>query len=146
MRLPSCIVFAFTLAATGAASSFGTEKPETPHLVFVTEYIRELAAFENVRASAEKDQKLGKKSEVFSNGIHASTLIQLELQSQIAMLRDMRLNPPFDDLIPNITGFYEQKIRLHQRLIDIASAFLVGPQPGVDYGKLQAEMPKIRAE
>jgi hypothetical protein len=31
-------------------------------------------------------------------------------------------------------------------MIDISSAFLVGPKPDVDYGKLAAEMPKIRAE
>src|ERR1700732_3549148 len=31
-------------------------------------------------------------------------------------------------------------------MIDISSAFIVAPQPDVDYGKLVAEMPKIRAD
>jgi hypothetical protein len=144
MKVLSCMAFALVLAM-GSRSSCALEKPETPHLAFVTEYIRELAAIENIRASAEKEQKQSKKGEEFSNGIHASTLIQLELHSQVAMLKDMRLNPPFDDLIPSITGFYEQKIELHQQLIDISSQFIAGPKPGVDYGKLASEMPKIRA-
>lgn len=143
MRVLSCIVFAFVLAAT---ASFAADKPETPHLEFVTEYIRELAAIENIRASAEREQKGSKEREIFSNTIHASTLLQLELRSQIEVLKDMRLNSPVDDLIPTITGFYEAKIGLLQRMIDTGSAFLVGPKPHVDYGKLAAEMPKIRAE
>jgi len=31
-------------------------------------------------------------------------------------------------------------------MLDVGSAFLAGPKKGVDYGKLAAEMPKIRAE
>jgi len=145
MRVASCIVLVFTLAVA-ATSTFAAEKSETSHLAFVTEYIRELAAIEHVRASADKELKQGKENEVFSNAIHSSTLMQLELRSQINMLKDMRLKPPFDELIPNITGFYEHKIRLLQRMIDIGSAFLAGPKPDADYGKLAAEMPKIRAE
>jgi hypothetical protein len=41
--------------------------------------------------------------------------------------------------------FYEMKIGLHQKIIDIASAFLAAPKPNVDYGALAAELPKIRA-
>jgi hypothetical protein len=118
------------------------EKPETPHLVFVAEYIRELAAIEDIRASGEKDLK---RDEIFSTAVYTSTRMQLELRSDVKMLSNMHLKEPFDSLIPTITAFYEQKIELHQRLIDIGSAFLAGPKPGVDYGKLAAEMPKIRA-
>jgi hypothetical protein len=149
MRVVSCIVFAFSLAL-GAASTFGAEKPETPHLAFVTEYVRELAAIENIPASALQELKQATKlgvsdREALLNDVYTSTLIQLELRSQIAMLKDMHLNHPFDQLLPNLTGFYEYKIAFHQGLIDIFSAVLAGPKPGVDYGKLAAEMPKIRA-
>jgi hypothetical protein len=138
-----CFAVAF---ATGAASTFGAEKPETSHLAFVTEYVRELAAVENIRASAEQELKKAKESEKLSNAIYTSTRIQLELRAQIEMLKGMRLDPPFETLIPDLVGFYERKITLHQKLIDICSAFLEGPKPGVDYGKLAAELPKIRAE
>ena len=144
MRIVSCICFAVAFAA-GAASTFG-EKPETSHLAFVTEYARELAAIENIRTSAEQEQKQAKKNEVAFNAIHSLTLMQFELRAGIGMLKGMRLNQPFDELIPSITGFYEHKISLNQRMIDISSAFIVDPKPDVDYGKLVAEMPKIRAE
>jgi hypothetical protein len=142
MRNLLCVFFAFVLAA---AVIFGAEKPETSHLAFVSEYIRELAAIENIRASVEKEQKQGNQSDVFSNAIHAGTLMQLELGSQVRMLKAMRLNPPFEELIPDITKFYEQKIALYQTIIDIGSAFIAGPKPGVDYDKLASEVPKTRA-
>lgn len=123
-------------------------KPETPHLQFATEYIRELAAIESIRAAGEEentqDTKDGKMP--FNGVIHTSTRFELELGSQVRMLRAMRLNPPFEELIPNITKFYERKIDLWRRMGEISTEFLRGPKQGVDYGKLEAEMPKIRGE
>ena len=139
------LVLALTLAAEPVSTSVAG-KPETSHLAFVTEYVRELAAIENIRASAEKELEQGTKDEALSSGIHASTLLQLELRSQIAILRRMHLNSPqFDQLIPTITDFYEHKVALYQRMIDLSTTFLAAPRPGVDYGKLLAEMPKVRA-
>jgi hypothetical protein len=127
MRIVSCICFAVAFA-TGAASTFGAEKPETSHLAFVTEYARELAAIENLRTSAEQELKQAKKGEEQLTVIHSLTLMQFELRARIGMLKGMRLNQPFDELIPSITEFYEDKIRLDQRMIDISSAF-IGEQP-----------------
>ena len=137
-------IFAAFACAFGAPT-FGTGKPETPHLAFVTEYIHELAAIEDIRAAGEQELKQGTKNEVFPAAIHTSTLTQLELRTEIGALKGMRLNAPFDWLIPNITEAYEQKIVLHQKLIDISSAFIAGQKPSIDYGELAAEMPKIRA-
>jgi hypothetical protein len=128
-----------------ARLTVGVEKPETSHLVFVTEYIRELSAIENIRESGEKELKEDPNS-TFSNMIHSSTLFQLELGSQIRMLRSMRLKAPHDQLIPNVTAFYERKILLWKRMAEIASAFIGGPKPGVDYSKFGAEMPEIRGQ
>jgi hypothetical protein len=60
-----------------------------------------------------------------------------------------RLSPgsvPGFQLIPNITAFYERKILLWKRMTEIGSDFIGGPRPGVDYGKLAAEMPQIRGQ
>ena len=38
------------------------------------------------------------------------------------------------------------RLSIHQRIVDIAGAFVEGPKPGVDYGKLAAEMPKLHAD
>jgi hypothetical protein len=128
------------------ASDKPPQKPETSHLDFVAEYVRELAAMERIRASGEEELKQGTENDVFSIMIHTSTLSQLELRSHTAMLRGMRLKAPYDDLIPTLAGYYKAKIELHQRMIDISSAMLAGPKPGVDYGKLAAEVPQIRAK
>ena len=121
-------------------------KPETPHLEFVTEYIRELAAVERIRAEGEAENNQDKKGDKlpFASAVHTSTLFELELGSQVEILKGMRLNKPFDFLIPNITAFYERKIVLWRRMREISSAFIGGPKDGVDYGKLGAEMPEIR--
>ncbi len=146
IRVGCRLALAFTLAV-GVRSTFATDKPETPHLAFVTEYIRELAAIENIRAAGERELNQGTKdAEKFVTAVHTSTLFQLELRSQIRELKGMHLNAPFEDLLPSIMALYGDKIALHQDLIDISSTFIAGPEPGVDYGRLAAEMPKVRAK
>jgi hypothetical protein len=134
---------------SSAQSKLVTKQADTPPLVFVTEYVHQLVTNEDRRAEAEKDFNLAKQeapSSVFLEAIHGSTRIQLELRDQIATLNRMHLSGQFDFLIPGIVAFYEQKIKLHQQMIDICSAFVGGPKPGVDYDQLAIEMPKIRAE
>lgn len=143
---PYCFAQANAKSTRVADQHSQTKKPETPHLVFVTEYIRELAAVENIRASGEKELKQSTTDNTFTNIIHTSTLFQLELGSQISMLNGMNLKPPFEDLIPNITEFYKRKVALWQRMTVIGSAFIGGPREGVDYGNLGAEMPQVRAQ
>jgi hypothetical protein len=122
---------------------------ETPHLAFVTEYIRQLSAYQDIREKGEQEnaeaQKSSDSSAIFTSLIHNSTLFQLELRTDIAQLKSMRLTDPFDFLIPNITEAYAEKIKLWQKMSDLGTAFIGGPQPGVDYNQLVAEMPKIRA-
>jgi hypothetical protein len=137
-------LFVFVALAAMMPPAFGADKPETPHLAFVTEYVRELGAIEDIRAAGEQEQAAGKQ-DVFSNGIHTCTAFQLELGSQIRMLKDVILKPPFDDLIKHLVGFYAQKMELYQSMIDISTAFIGGPKPDADYDKMAAEMPKIRA-
>ncbi len=145
--LSICVIFTGLAQGQNKVSSGHTAAiPETPHLQFVSEYIREISAIEDIRANCLKEQKEGNQNNIIG-AIHCSTAMQLELRSQIRMLRDMRLKGEFDTLIPSIVTFYEKEIDLHQRLIDISENFVSGvPKTGVDYGKLAAEVPKLRAE
>jgi hypothetical protein len=129
------------------ATAFQARAEETSHLAFVSEYIRELAANEDMRANAERELNTRNSSSgKLASAIHTSKLFQLELRSQINMLKSMHLDPPFDDIIPTIVTWYERKIALYQKIIDLNSILLAGPRPGIDYGELAAEMPKIRAQ
>ena len=122
-------------------------KPETPHLTFVKEYVRELIEDEDLKTNIEKELGEAKTPNgQFSSGIYFSKSTQLELRSQIAMLNSMRLNDPFDTLIPSLVSSYQLQIQLHQKMIDISSKFLGGPKAGVDYQVLAAKVPEIRAE
>lgn len=149
MRNLALAVIAASLLVSQVQSKKAVAKakiPETSHLVFVTEYIRELSAYEEIRSAAQEELKQDTTdNDTLSTNVHSSTLFQLELGSEVRMLRGMHLNPPFDYLIPGITKFDEQKIVLWRRLSDICSMLLEGPRPGVDYGKFLAEVPKVRA-
>jgi hypothetical protein len=120
------------------------KKPETPHLAFVKEFVRELSEIEEIRSMGEEDLKKDPKA-AFANTIHVATRFKLELGSQIRMLNGMNLSDPYGTLIPSITGFYEEKIKVWDRLKEISTNFIGGPIEGVDYGKLGAEVPELRA-
>ncbi len=122
-------------------------KPETPHLSFVREYIRELTADEGLKTSGEREYSEAKSDdERFSTSIYFSKSVQLELRSQIIILMGMRLASPFDTLLPSLIASYKRQADLHQRLIEISSKFIAGPNTGVDYSALAAEVPQLRAE
>lgn len=144
--LSAFVVALLMMPTVGIALTPKVQKPETPHLAFVNEYIRELNAVETIRASAEQVLTQGTSEERISNGVYSSTRMQLELRTQISILKGMHMNPPFETVIPNLTVFYTRKMELFKRLIEISSAFIDGPKPGVDYGKLAAEVPQVRAE
>jgi hypothetical protein len=134
-----------------ATSAIGQEvKPvETTPFAFVTEYIRELAQNEGTRAQLEQEYNKATKhgsQAAMMEAIYVSSRVQLELRDQIGRLKDIHLGREFDFIVPSIIAFDEHKIEIHQRIIDISQAFAGGPEPGVDYGKLVAEMPKLRAD
>jgi hypothetical protein len=113
---------------------------------FISEYVRELSAQEQIRAEGEKElAEAPNQEEQLTASIHAATRMQLELQTQIAMLKSFHFDSPFDVLVRGLTSTYQEKINLYQELADICSDFIGDPKPGVDYGKLTAEMPKVRA-
>lgn len=140
-----CFVAALGVGSAASIFGFGAEIPETSHLAFVTEFVRELSAIEDIRAAAERQQKKGESDGPLADDIYLSTRLQLRLRVQIGMLTSMRLNPPFETLIPDLTSLYTSKIAAHQQLIDIASALMSGPKPGVDYAEVAAKVPKISA-
>jgi hypothetical protein len=117
---------------------------ENSSLAFVSEFVRELGTTERIRSTGELELK-EKDADRIAGAIRNSTRVQLELRSSIGMLSGMHLKPPVDGIPQSIIDLYKQKIEYHQELIDIASQFSAGQKPGVDYGKLAAEMPKITA-
>jgi hypothetical protein len=109
----------------------------------VTEYVRELGVNENSRAQAERE--IAEPTDKNATMIRNSTRIVLELTSQIGMLKGMSLRKPFDGLPSQVAEFYNYKIEAHNELIALATTFMSGPKPGVDYCALAARAPKLTA-
>jgi hypothetical protein len=112
---------------------------ESSALAFVTEYVRELGVNEKTRAQAERE--LAEPGDKNATIIRGSTRTIMELRTHISMLGGMAMRKPFDDLPGNIVGFYNYKIDAHNEMIAMASAFISGPKPGVDYGAMAARAP-----
>lgn len=131
------LIAAFALLLTAAVAQphkAALHKAETPHLVFVKEYVREMISDEDLKTSIGKELADAKSAnEQLSTGIYFSKSVQLELRSQIGVLKGMRLNAPYDDLTADLIALYLQEIGLHQKLIDLNTSFMEGPKPGVDY-------------
>lgn len=138
-KMKKLIAFAFLATVLSAAFA-----QENINFSFVSEFTRELIALENIRATGERELK-EKGSNPIAGGIRNSTRVQLELGSSIVMLQGIHLEPPVDDVRQSLVTLYKRKIAYHQELIDIASQFMAGQKPGVDYGQLAAEIPKITA-
>jgi len=134
--LPALFALLLWYPATASAA-------ETSRLAFVTEYVRELGVNEEIRALAAKE--IAEPTDKNAAMIRGSTRIVLELTAQIGLLKGMNLNEPFDKLPGDIAEFYDQKIMVHNQFIAMATAFLSGPKPGVDYSAMMAEAPKLTA-
>jgi hypothetical protein len=114
-------------------------------LKFLNEYVRELSAFNDIRVASEKELKNSSDNGHILDMLNSSEKFQLELNTAIVGLKNFRFSDGrFDQLIPQIISFYRMKIELWRQISDIGSQF-VAPKEGVDYGKLLAEMPKLRA-
>jgi hypothetical protein len=103
MRFKLSLILALSLAASISATAQTrtrpAAKPETSPLNFVTEYIRELAATEQMRASSRQELTQAKDDSFATSTttmIHWDTLSQLELRSEIAILRGMRQKSVFE--------------------------------------------------
>jgi hypothetical protein len=134
-----CALLTVTTPARAASS-------ETPHLEFVKLYIEQLGAFEDIRDAAAKELKTDPDTQRVADCVHTMTQYQLELSTQISVLKGLHLNKPFDSLVENIADFDKQKFDLYKEYGDACATLLEGPKPNVDYGKITAGLPKINAQ
>jgi hypothetical protein len=132
------------IAALFFALTIPSRAQETSHLQFVTEYIRELGKVERLRSLANDEMNDG--SNKMTACVRSAKRFELELQSQVFMLQDMRLGHPFETLPTDIASLYERKIGLFKRMSDGCAAMMSGPKAGVDYDAIAAEAPKLTAE
>jgi hypothetical protein len=134
---------AAVLIVLAASTLSSARAPETPHLQFVQEYLRELAQTERLRQRAVDDLK--GSGNTMADCVRNMTSLKLELGAQVGMMRSMTLNKPFDELPGAIAAYDLEKIDAYKQFADGCSAMIAGPQPGVNYGHLAGEVPKLTA-
>jgi hypothetical protein len=117
---------------------------ENTHLAFVSEYVRELRVNEGNRELADKEIN-EKNADRLAAMIRGGTRIVLALRTHVSMLEGMRLREPFANLPGNVAEFYYQKIEAHEAMNQMAGALMSGAKPGIDYGALAADAPKLTA-
>lgn len=132
--------FALLLAALPVARAHADNQA----FRFVSEYFRELGAIEDVRDNANREQSEASNKMIACVG--NSERFQLELSSFVAALNDYSFGAPFEKLVPSIADFYRFEIDIWRKLGAACSQFLAGEKPGVDYGSLAADVPKLRAQ
>jgi hypothetical protein len=121
-------------------TSFASAQEYAANLAFVTEVIREWAGTERIRDTANKEME-GGVNEKMSGCIRNGTRFKLELSTQIGMLQQIKLKPPFAELPGNLAQFYKRKIELFDKMSAGCEALLTGPKPGVDYDAITAQAP-----
>ena len=120
------------------------ENEQTDPIVFVQEYIRDIGAAEHLRAQAETELTEAGTDRLAAM-IHSGTRMSLQLRSEANVLNKMRLLPPSENTPAQFAQLLEQKAELNESMVDLADKMMRGPQPGVDYGKLAATAPGLRA-
>ena len=120
------------------------ENVQTDPFLFVQQYIRDIGATERLRAQAAKELADAGANPLAAM-IHSGTRMSIELRSEALELNNMRLPPPTENVPAQFAQLLEQKAELDEAMVDIAEKMMSGPQPGVDYGKLAARAPKLRA-
>ncbi|MGA7326832.1 MAG: hypothetical protein WBX25_20665 [Rhodomicrobium sp.] len=116
---------------------------------FVSEYVRELGEIESLRSTTLQELQAEPKN-TLPTCIRGNTRMQLALGSHAkfmkrAIAEHKITNPDIIKIIKIIGEMYEHKIEVLQRMSDNCTAFINGPKPNVDYGKLAAEAPIITA-
>ena len=117
---------------------------ELSQFAFAKEYIQELGELESLRESGEIAVK-APGANPFSEFIYYSTRVQFALKKDISRLENLRLAAPVADAPNMIASFHKQKLEVHERMVEIETQLMGGPKSDVDYGKLGAELPKLRA-
>jgi hypothetical protein len=140
----ACVIFGVNASAGATQGRAAAKIPETPHLQFVREVVRELAAIEEIRDKGEKELK-AEPDHIFANMIHSGTLFKLELGSQVEILNGMHIGNSPEEANSILARCDENKMEAWEEMVGIGGEFMNGPRAGVDYQKLGARVPELRA-
>lgn len=124
---------------------------DTPPFDLASEYVREICELWEIQGKVDRELVEDKASSdpgtaALMTSIRHSTRVSMALNLNINTLQKMRLTKePNEKTLGLLIGLYKQKLKLHQDVESISSAFVARPQPGMNYGDLAAKLPKLTA-
>jgi hypothetical protein len=120
---------------------------KTARIALVQEFVRELEVLYRLQETAKKEfaedsstsGKLMTSIRVGSRGI-------LQMNESINRLSTINVDAKWAEFRDLLKQLHEERIALMQEMNEIGKAFLSGPEPGVNYGKLTARSPELTAK
>ena len=129
-----------------ASAHSSTQPPETPHLAFVREFVREVEENEEILERTSREMAASTNStDKLTATILAGERTILALQIDEDQLKSIRLRGEFQDLPALIIHAYDRKIELTQRVMVMAATAISDPNPEIGYRKLTGEGPTLAA-
>jgi|APCry1669189204_1035204.scaffolds.fasta_scaffold20715_2 hypothetical protein len=119
------VVIVFVTACLFIDSSYAQQSEP---LQFVSEFVREMDAMENIRSMIERELN-EKVANPLVVGISSSTRVQLELRTSIAMLGNFKLPGQFSDLPMNLADIYKQKDKTVFNATNLIFCSLIDMEP-----------------
>ena len=121
-----------------------TTSAQDERIRFVNEYIRGLSQVVELRVEATRTgskEDTGKIAECVKNG----SRLEVELGENVRMMRRITLSGQNKQSPETIARIWEQELAAYQKLTDMCTIFMQGPEPGLDYIAVEAEAPKVAA-
>jgi len=144
------ILFALFLSIAVPFANVAAESTvNTPPADVVYEHIRFWGEMYNVQKAIVKDTSIKKKdqTEQILNNIYFISKTILVLQTGKTALENMHVLPQFEEFRKATIFLYSEKIEILNVMRKILTEFArKTPKPGVDYSKLAAMLPQIRAQ
>lgn len=111
---------------------------------FASQYIRTLSALEAIRGQALRDAK--SDTNQLEGCIRSAEAFQLELNADIAALKSFHLAGESRANTPQqFAKILELKRDIYRELGTSCEQMMEGPKPGIDYGAIAANAPKLTA-
>jgi hypothetical protein len=119
---------------------------KTARIALVQEFVRELEVLYHLQETAKKEfaedsSRSGKQMTV----IRVGTRTLFEMNENINRLNMIEVDGRLAKSRDILKRLHQERIVLVQEMNQIGKTFLAGPEPGVNYGKLNARLPEITA-
>jgi hypothetical protein len=139
----SFIIVAASLLATlnGARANDVSQRLE-----FVSAYLRSLSGAEEIRVQGVAELSNESPEGNFSSCIHSTQLQMHEMADAANLAATFKFGGDSKDTPSLLVKYFATKGEMYNSLGNMCETMLEGPKPGVDYGKIAAAMPKLRAD